>query len=136
MSVAFPSTGTPFAPESVAPQAPRRQVPKTNFRPDGELLDETLAPRVGDKVFWFPRGDVRDQPHVAFVALDSNFERCLCLSVLYPGITGMIAKEAVKHYSANPTELDKERNGVWAWNRTPLAWNRTPLEPSAAPKGK
>jgi hypothetical protein len=39
----------------------------------------------------------------------------VALSIFYNGV---VEKLAVKHMSANATEIDRRANGGWAWNRT------------------
>lgn len=122
--------GTTLQPAGAPPKA-SLQRPKINFRPDTALLDESYAPRVGDKVFWFPTGDITNSPHVAFVTMDSNLERVLSLAVVYPGMTGVLSYQSVKHYSTpGVSEKDRNQNGFWAWNRCPPK----DLLPPAPPK--
>lgn len=114
-------TGTTFTPASPSPNAPKRPAPPAiNHPPDESLKDESFVPRTGDWVFYWASGDINDKPQIAIVTMDGNQQRALCMAVFYPGISGTIAKDAVKHYAdQGVTEKDRTTNGLWAWNRKP-----------------
>jgi hypothetical protein len=84
------------------------------YKPE-EKINEHYTPRAGDRVFWYPTGDHRDKPHAAIVTVDCGEQRVVALSIFYNGV---VEKSAVKHMSANATEIDRRANGGWAWNRT------------------
>lgn len=87
---------------------------RTNFRPEPEK-DESFTARAGDWVFWYINGDKGASPVPAMVTKDGDIQRALSLEVHNHGYVSYV--NAAKHMHDNATEIDRERNGGWTWNR-------------------
>lgn len=83
--------------------------------PQRKKLPETMRAQMGDRVFWFSQGELTN-PYPAIANLDEQ-SRVLSLTVFTE--SGTSVHRSVRHYSVPSTQRDKERNGVWAFNRKP-----------------
>ena len=107
-----PSKQSAPATAAAAPAAPAKPEVKYLVLPE---IDETLTPRAGDRVFWYPQGDFGGSPVPAIVTRDGDMQRAMSLTVFHEGYMSFVM--ASKHMHSTATVTDRERNGGWAWNR-------------------
>lgn len=78
-------------------------------------INENTKCLMGDRVFWFSQGELTN----AFPAMANLDEQSRMVSLTVFTESGTIVHRAVRHYAQQSTQREKERCGLWAWNRNP-----------------
>ena len=95
-------------------RAARRETEGKRKRPPDDHTP--LRVRKGQTVGWYPRGNLRQEPHLAFVT--AVYERTLDLSVLHRGHRQFTTYEGVRHV-ADERPRPSERREMGGWDVLP-----------------
>lgn len=88
---------------------------------------------IGLQVYWYPDGDSRQQPHLAFVT--GVGQDTVCVNIVAPNSYSFMIRDGARHVS-DPRIKEAERREAGAWDYTPFTRRMLNLLQELAPKSE